>query len=210
VGLVLAAMRKFLTDKNAFLEEDFDREQLVLTKNGLSYKDITAEKIVFCDGIRGMQHPWFRLLPFAPNKGESLVIESEELNSEHIFKRGMVAAPLPVKNTFWIGSNYQWEFKDDQPSVEFYKQATGLLDNWLKKPYRVLFHRASIRPATLERRPFVGFHPHFPRIGILNGMGTKGASLAPFFASQLCQYIVHGLSIQEDAGIHRFSRILSK
>jgi glycine/D-amino acid oxidase-like deaminating enzyme len=210
MGMVMAAMRKSLTAKNAFIEESFDRKELVVNKEGIHYKNITAEKIVFCDGIRAIEHPWFNLLPFAPNKGESLVIESEELNNEHIFKRGMVLAPLPVKNTFWVGSNYQWEFKDDQPSEQFYKQATGLLDSWVKKPYKVLFHKASVRPATLERRPFVGFHPHLPQIGILNGMGTKGASLAPFFANQLCQHIVHGLPIQDDASIHRFSRILGK
>jgi glycine/D-amino acid oxidase-like deaminating enzyme len=210
MGLVMATMRKSLTGKDAFIEESFDREELLVTKEDIRYKNITAEKIIFCDGIHAMQHPWFHLLPFAPNKGESLVIESEELNNEHIFKRGMVLAPLPVKNTFWVGSNYQWEFKDDQPSEQFYKQATGLLDSWLKKPYKVLFHKASVRPATLERRPFVGFHPHIPQVGILNGMGTKGASLAPYFANQLCQHIVHGLPIQDDASIHRFSRILSK
>jgi glycine/D-amino acid oxidase-like deaminating enzyme len=210
MGLVLAAMRKSLSDQNAFLEEEFEVEELHLTKDGISYKQITADKIIFCDGIRSMQHPWFNLLPFAPNKGEALVIESEELSSEHIFKKGMVLAPLPVKNTFWVGSNYEWEFEDDQPSEKFYKQATGLLDGWLKKPYKVLFHKASIRPATLERRPFVGFHPHLPQIGMLNGMGTKGASLAPYFANQLCQHMVHGLPIQDDASIHRFSRILGK
>lgn len=210
MGLLMAAMRKKLTDQNAFRQEVFDADALNLTKDGVEYKNIKAAKIIFCDGIRSMEHPWFRLLPFAPNKGEVLVIESEEMNSEHIFKKGMVLAPLPVKNTFWVGSNYQWEFADDQPSEAFYKQTTSLLDSWLKKPYRVLFHKASVRPATLERRPFVGFHPHLPQIGILNGMGTKGASLAPYFANQLCQHIVHGLPIQEDAGIHRFSRILGK
>jgi glycine/D-amino acid oxidase-like deaminating enzyme len=210
MGLLTAAMRKKLSGENAFREEVFDAGALKLTKDGIEYKDITAAKIIFCDGIGSVEHPWFRLLPFAPNKGEVLVIESEEMNSEHIFKKGMVLAPLPVKNTFWVGSNYQWEFADDQPSETFYKQTTTLLDSWLKKPYKVLFHKASVRPATLERRPFVGFHPHLPQIGILNGMGTKGASLAPYFANQLCQHIVHGLPIQDDASIHRFSRILGK
>jgi hypothetical protein len=41
-------------------------------------------------------------------------------------------------------------------------------------------------------------------------MGTKGASLAPFFAHQLVQHIVHGLPIDPQADIHRFNRILTK
>jgi hypothetical protein len=56
----------------------------------------------------------------------------------------------------------------------------------------------------------VGFHPLKPAIGILNGMGTKGASLAPFFAHHLVQHIVYGFPITAEADVHRFSRILSK
>jgi hypothetical protein len=41
-------------------------------------------------------------------------------------------------------------------------------------------------------------------------MGTKGASLAPYFAHQLSQLIVHGFPLTEEADIKRFSRILTK
>ncbi len=74
----------------------------------------------------------------------------------------------------------------------------------------MLDHKAAIRPATLERRPFVGFHPQQSNVGILNGMGTKGSSLAPFFAHQLAQHIVYGFPIAPEADVHRFNRILSK
>jgi len=67
-----------------------------------------------------------------------------------------------------------------------------------------------LRPATLERRPFVGLHPLYPNVGILNGMGTKGCSLAPFFAKQLTGLLVSNTAIEPDADIKRFSRILSK
>jgi glycine/D-amino acid oxidase-like deaminating enzyme len=62
----------------------------------------------------------------------------------------------------------------------------------------------------LERRPFVGLHPQQPALGILNGMGTKGASLAPFFANQLTSHLVHNFPIHDEADIKRFTKILSK
>jgi glycine/D-amino acid oxidase-like deaminating enzyme len=157
-----------------------------------------------------MDNPWFKLLPFSANKGEALIIHSEDLTNEHIFKRGLILAPLPVQHTFWVGSNYQWEFTDADPSPSFYQQTTKHLENWLKVPFKVLHHKAAIRPATVERRPFVGTHPHLPQLGILNGMGTKGTSLAPYFANQLVQHLIHGLPIAPEADVHRFSRILSK
>ena len=85
-----------------------------------------------------------------------------------------------------------------------------MLNNWLKHPYKVLHHKAAVRPATLERRPFVGFHPVQTNVGILNGMGTKGTSLAPFFASQLVQYLVHDFPIAPEADVRRFNRILQR
>lgn len=208
--LLLAAWRKKLHELNAIREERFSVNELKTNDNGIVYGSVTAQKIIFCDGASGYNSPWFKLLPYAPNKGEALIIECEDLNNEHIFKKGLILSPLPVQNTYWVGSNYQWEFKDDQPSEQFNLHTRKVLDGWLKKPYRVLFHKAAVRPATLERRPFVGFHPLHPNIGILNGMGTKGTSLAPFFARQLADHLVHHFPIAAEADVHRFSRILSK
>jgi glycine/D-amino acid oxidase-like deaminating enzyme len=80
----------------------------------------------------------------------------------------------------------------------------------MKVPFEIVAHKAAVRPATLERRPFVGFHPLQNNVAILNGMGTKGSSLAPFFAHQLAQHLVPGFPIADAADIKRFSRILSK
>ena len=210
LSLLMAAWRKKLLENNALQNISFDSNELKVNKDGIMYGDITADKIIFCDGISCTNNPWFQLLPFAPNKGEALIIESPELTNEHIYKRGLMLAPMPVQNAFWVGSNYQWEFEDDQPSSHFYESTKQHLEHWLKVPFKILEHKAAVRPATLERRPFVGFHPQQPAVGILNGMGTKGTSLAPFFANQLVQHIVHGLPLADEANVHRFNRILSK
>jgi glycine/D-amino acid oxidase-like deaminating enzyme len=208
--LLLSSWRKKLVELNSIKEEKFDANELRVEKDFISYQNITAQKIIFCDGTDGASNPWFQLLPYAPNKGEALIIECNELTKEHIFKKGLMLAPLPDENIYWVGSNYKWEFENDQPSQQFYQHATTVLNGWLKKPYKVLSHKAAVRPATLERRPFVGFHPQFENIGILNGMGTKGTSLAPFFANQLTQHLVYNFPIAPDADVRRFTRILSK
>jgi glycine/D-amino acid oxidase-like deaminating enzyme len=210
LSLLLELWKQKLNEWNAIQEEEFLPEELHIAEDHLRYHDITAQKIIFCDGVDSTTNPWFRLLPFAPNKGEAMIIEAEDLFNGHIFKRGLMLAPLPAAGVFWVGSNYQWEFTDDRPSEHFYKQTINLLQNWLKVPFKVLEHKAAIRPATVERRPFVGFHPAFPVIGILNGMGTKGTSLAPFFANQLTQHLVYHLPIADEANVNRFSRILSR
>ena len=208
--LLLQSWRKKLQELDAIREEQFDLNELKTSKELVSYQTVTAKKIIFCDGAAGVNNPWFQLLPYAANKGEALVIESMELTNEHIFKKGLMLAPLPGENIYWVGSNYQWEFEDDQPSQQFYDHATSVLNGWLKNSYKVLAHKAAVRPATLERRPFVGFHPQFENVGILNGMGTKGTSLAPFFAHQLSQHLIYNFPIAPEADVRRFMRILSK
>ena len=210
VQVLMSEWRKKLIESNSLLSENFEMVELKFNDDEISYGDISAGKIIFCDGVSSMQHLFFNLLPFAPNKGEALILECEDLNNQHIFKKGLMLAPLPDKDLYWLGSNYQWEFANDQPSETFYNHATAVLNGWLKKPYRIVAHKAAVRPATLERRPFVGFHPRYRNVGILNGMGTKGTSLAPFFAHQLTQHLVYNLPISPEADIQRFSRILSK
>ena len=206
---ILEQWHEKLQEKQAVVTELFESSFLQIEKDGIVYKDIKAEKIIFCDGIGSVNNPWFHSLPFAPNKGEALLIECNELFTDHIFKKGLMLAPVD-ENIYWLGSNYLWEFDNDQPSEQFYKYASQHLKHWLKKPLKILAHNAAVRPATIERRPFVGFHPLYPNVGILNGMGTKGVSLAPYFANQLVQHLTDNFPLSPEADIHRFQRILSR
>ncbi|HEX7846583.1 MAG TPA: FAD-binding oxidoreductase [Chitinophagaceae bacterium] len=212
IETLLPAWRKQLRQNNQLLEEEFDINLLHVSEDKISYKDITAEKIIFCDGVTGAENPFFKQLPYAPNKGEALIVDIPELPADHIYKKSMTLVPLQTMagNHFWIGSVYHWEFDDPYPAEAFRKNTEQVLKEWLKLPFKILDHRAGIRPATLERRPFVGLHPIHKNIGILNGMGTKGCSLAPFFAKQLTAHLLHDQPIIAEADVKRFSRILSR
>ena len=126
-----------------------------------------------------------------------------------IFKKGISLAPWQER-FYWVGSSYEWSFTTETPTKAFRERTEMLLKEWVKLPFRIVDHLASVRPATLERRPFVGFHPLYPAVGILNGMGTKGCSLAPWFARQLTANITTGNPIQPEADVQRFTKILSR
>ena len=208
---LLEAARKRMLERGVLREERFGLSELVVNERGIRYRDVTAQQVVFCDGIESFANPWFSRLPFAPNKGEVLIVEIEGLKDQGptVFKKGFSIVPWG-KDLFWIGSSYQWEFEDGEPTTAFRQRTEAALREWLKGPFRTLDHLASVRPATLERRPFVGFHPLEPAVGILNGMGTKGCSLAPWFAHQLVQYIAKGKPIMPEADIRRFSKVLGR
>src|SRR5215204_253572 len=204
---LLSAYRTHL--HNALTEEAFDITLLRRSEETITYKEITAQSIIFCDGAAANTNPYFNVLPFAPNKGEILWIECTDLPNNNIFKYGINLVPCK-ENVFWVGSSYQWEFEDELPSAAFREKTIANLNRWLKVPFKLLDHKASIRPAIIERRPFVGFHPVYENVGIFNGMGTKGCSLSPYLAKEFVENIVNGGPLQPDIDITRFKNILSK
>jgi glycine/D-amino acid oxidase-like deaminating enzyme len=201
--------RTWLKENNNLVENFFDLFKLKVTAKGLDYSEIRASYIIFCDGKSSAQNPYFDKLPFALNKGEGLLVEIKSLPADQVYKKGMSLVPYG-ENIFWLGSSYEWSFDNDQPSEKFRKNGEEWLNYNLKLPYSILDHFASIRPATLERRPFLGFHPVHDRIGILNGLGTKGCSLAPYFGKQLADKIKGEGFIHPLADINRFEKILTR
>jgi glycine/D-amino acid oxidase-like deaminating enzyme len=207
---LLPSWRQQLIEKNMLLNEEFDNNQLQIKKDGIQYNNISANKIIFCDGNSSSVSPYFQKLPFAPNKGEMLIVEIPDLPQTNIYKKGMMLAPLSTPGLWWYGSNYAWEYSNEDPTKEFKEKSKQQLTDWLNIPFSIKEHLCGIRPATLERRPFVGIHPQHPGIGILNGMGTKGCSLSPFFAKQLVNNLLRNKSISPEADINRFAKILSR
>jgi glycine/D-amino acid oxidase-like deaminating enzyme len=215
---IIPARRKILKDNNQLLEERFDIAELNIKKSDggedekIIYKNITAKKIIFCDGAAGFNNPYFKNLPYSLNKGEALIIEAPDLPAGNIYKKGLTIAPLSGKGKgfFWVGSNYIWDFADTNPTQSFRLRTEQYLKDWLKVDFIIIDHKASIRPANLERRPFVGLHPVHNNIGLLNGMGTKGCSLAPYFARQLANHLVHSKEILPEADVKRFQKILAR
>lgn len=207
---LLPAWRLQLQKESNLLEENFEIAHLKVEADKIQYKNITAKKIIFCDGTGSFESPFFKQLPFAPNKGEALVARIPGLPVDHIYKKGLMIVPMAEKDLFWIGASYIWDFDNADPTSAFRENTEHSLKQWLKIPFEIVEHRSGLRPATLERRPFVGFHPLHTNVGILNGMGTKGCSLAPFFAKQLTDHLLYDEPISADASVERFKKILSR
>ena len=206
---MLDGWRQYLLQHQQLLAQRFDASQLQLLPDGVQYQDIRADKIVFADGIAAHAAGFFQLLPFALNKGEALILQIDGLPNNHIYKKGNSLTPWRG-GYFWAGSTYNNHYTNDQPSEAFRQQMEAWLQSVLKHPFTVLDHVAAIRPATVERRPFAGWHPQHPQVGILNGTGTKGVTLAPYFAQQLAANIAQQTPLLPAVDVARFARVLSR
>jgi glycine/D-amino acid oxidase-like deaminating enzyme len=201
--------RKQLEFAGALSEEQFQLEELTIESHRVSYRNWEAEKIIFCDGTEGFENPYFQLLPYARNKGEVIFASIPDLPRNHIYKQGINLVPWQ-DDFWWIGSTYEWNFTDLLPTQAFREKVEQQLKHWLKLPYAIVDHQAAVRPANMERRPFVGLHPLHSSIGVFNGMGTKGCSLSPYFAHEFTEYLLHQTPLHPLADVQRFKKILSR
>jgi glycine/D-amino acid oxidase-like deaminating enzyme len=201
--------RNYLDGTGRFLDGKYIASGLTIFDNHIEYNSIKADRIIFCDGTAVMEQPFFSLLPFACNKGEALIISAPELPANRLFKKTNTITPWQ-NGLFWVGSSYDRDYKDDQPTEAFYHYTIKWLKEFLKLPFTVEDHLAAIRPTTVERRPFAGMHPLHKNVGILNGMGTKGVSVAPYLAKQLADYILLHTPILKEADVQQYARILRR
>ncbi len=209
IGAMLHNWRDHLLVKDLLVWNRFRIDDCEIGEGGVRYGDIAAEKIIFCDGAASMDNPFFSKLPWSKDKGEALIAEIPGLPANNIYKQGFNIVPWH-KGLFWIGATHDWKYADMQPTAAFRKQTEELLNYWLKLPYRIVDHIVAQRPVNLDRKPFVGLHPTVPSVGIFNGMGTKGCSVAPFFADQFAQHLVNGMPLMPDVNVKRFSNILTR
>lgn len=195
----LTLYRAYLKSKGALLEEQFDYTALQVGGQ-VQYKGYTAGKIIFCEGITGMENPYFSTLPFTPAKGECLHVIIEGFYSDKVLKDEVAIMPI-AGNNYYVGATHEQHFTTVDVTNKGKSELEEKLGRILNSSYQVTAHRAAVRPATKHRRPFVGMHPQHNNVGILNGLGTKGVSLAPYFANQLVQHLLYGEAISAEVDI---------
>jgi glycine/D-amino acid oxidase-like deaminating enzyme len=66
-------------------------------------------------------------------------------------------------------------------------------------------HLSGIRPTIDDRRPLIGPYPGREGKYLFNGMGTKGTSLAPYWADHLVSHLVDNTPILKIVNPERYS-----
>ncbi len=204
----LQKSREKLAARSCLLNESFDWTGCRIDPEEVVYRDIHCKVIIDCTGAGTMSNPYFNRLPFALNKGEALIATIPGLPNDAIYKYAQLSIVPWKDNRFWIGSSFDWNFTDELPTEAFRNRAEAVLSHWLKLPFTLHDHFAAIRPATITRDAFAGLHPGHQRIGILNGMGSKGCSLAPFLAHNLAQHLLNKTELIKQVDVGKYRRIL--
>jgi len=197
----LDASREYFKNKGIYQQFQFDHNQLLPKKDYAELKDQRVQKVIFCEGPDADNNPFFGWLPFSLVKGEILLIRPEEPH-HMVYNRGIFV--LPTGNVSKVGSTYHHHDLSYQPTLNGRRLLEEKLQKLCKFHYEVVDHIAGVRPATKDRKPFVGIHPAHKPLAVFNGLGTKGVSLAPFFARQFVASLTGDKSLEEAVNIQRF------
>jgi glycine/D-amino acid oxidase-like deaminating enzyme len=198
-----------LVEQNQFALESFEYEKLVHLDDKLIYGAIEAQNIIFCDGPLSQNH-FFDWLPTAPVKGEILHIKTEiPIPEDVIFNRGVFIVKNPNQDYYRVGATYEWKNLDYSPTEKAKKQLVDKLDDLLNVKYQIVDQVAGIRPASKDRRPLIGKHPSWKNVFIFNGLGTKGVSLAPYFAHQFVESLINSKKLNDEVNINRYYPLYS-
>lgn len=202
VSCFLAATRTYLQSKNCYIEADFDYERLqLLSEDSVDYQGIQASKVIFCEGPQVALNPFFNYLPFRFAKGELLKVQLPK-PIKVIYNRRVFILPRAGGQAL-VGASYEWEDLTLHPTEKARQELEDKLRQLIKFPYVVIDQQAGIRPATFDRRPYIGLHPKYPQICIFNGLGSKGISLAPYLAGKFVQHLLYNKELSAEVRLNR-------
>ncbi len=203
VPLLIRAYRKFLIDASLFKSEKFDFEKLKFNRSFCEYEGNTYKMIIFCEGYKAISNPYFKYLPIVPNKGEMLEVSIPELSQNYVFNKNGFLMPRSNRN-FWVGATYKRDETDYNISDESETELQDKIRQITVLPFEVINPIIGIRPTVRDRKPLIGVHPKNEQIAIFNGLGSKGVSLAPYWANHFADYLENKCDLSPEVNIDRF------
>ena len=202
VNLLLNDYKQKLTSEGKLVNETFDYDKLIV-EDSFKYGEITAEKVICCEGYGLKSNPYFKDLPLMGAKGELLVIKAPDLDIDFLLKAAVFVMPLG-DDLFKVGATFNWTDKTIHPTKEGKEELLEKLNTVIDVPFEVVNQNAGIRPTVKDRRPLIGEHPELKNLYVFNGLGTRGVMIAPKYAKKLMAFIEDNQPLPEEVNITRF------
>ncbi len=183
-------------------------DSIRIDTNGVSIGNLRAKTLVFCEGYRLADNPWFDWLPLQPAKGEILTLQTCRPLPLQISNAGRWLIPLD-QNRFRFGATYDRQRIDEEPSGD---GKTALMNDLAERfpglaGASSIDYRAGVRPGTPDRYPFLGRHPIHPQLAVFNGFGSKGSLMIPWYARRFADFLIGTAPLPAQADIARVKEI---
>lgn len=203
---LLSTYRTFLQHKGLLNESLFQFSSLHLSVSSTEYLGKEYDLIIFCEGYRINENPYFSYLPVIPNLGKAILTKQINLPEKTALKKKNFLCQWN-DDTHWYGASmHVWD--GDIETIQTFPME--LVEDFVSdfgSKVSVLKFLSGIRPTVKDRRPILGAHPDFSSLICFNGLGTKGVSLAPKMAVWLCDYLINDKQIPREVDIRRWDKL---
>lgn len=193
----------FLLENQQLISETFDYSLLKETNTGLKYKNISAKKIVFCEGASSRLNPFFKKEYLLPLKGEFITIHAPKLQLNGMLKTSLFLIPL-VNDLYKVGATYDREDDTFSNTEQARNELVKNISNTINCKFTVTSQEAGIRPTTRDRRPLLG-NLENKNLFFYTGLGTRGMMTSPSLAIQLYDCIENNKPLDKEIDIMRMN-----
>lgn len=202
--IFLSAIRNFLKNNDLIEERNFDYKEIEFNDEDVIYKGIRAKKIIFCEGYKVIENPWFKDLRWEPAKGEILTLKIKDALPNKIINCGKWLMPIG-EDLYKAGASHNWKEFDNLPTDE---GCDEILDDicanvLVNDQIEVVDQEAGVRPCTKDTKPYIGLHPAHNCLGIFNGFGSKATLMAPYYAKQFVDFLEKGADLDKEVSVNR-------
>lgn len=192
----------FLENNGNLIREKFDYTQ-INTLNS-TYQNFQFKNILFCEGMRVKENPYFSNIAVIPNKGHHIRVKLlQPLQQNITIKKKHFL--FPVENgLYFYGGTYdreQLHHEIDNSAVEQLKKG---LSEFYQNDFEVKEVNFGFRPTVKDRRPILGRHSEFKNFYVFNGLGARGILNGCYFSKSLFDFIENNVPLPEEVSIDRF------
>ena len=208
--LFMDSVRMWLQEAGRYRSGRWRPELTQPGETGVVYDGETYDYLIFCQGWQQQGHPWFGYLPVLATKGQVLTVHRDKDWPNAILNRGSFILPLN-KHEARLGATFEWRQKDleitSAAREELLAGADKITDSGALK---VVAQVAGFRPTVPDRRPMIGWHPRWSRMGVFNGLGSRGVIMAPDLAYMIGEVLAGNAEIWPEVDIQRFAKFYEK
>jgi glycine oxidase len=205
VARLLSAWQAALQEKDCFELTAMDYTKLIHNGTHWEYENWRSKRVIFCEGSVVLLNPYFNYLPVVPNRGDVLIVRIPDFPVRTLVKKNVFIVPWqPEASLFWVGSTYQRDLDSDPEGKESRLFLEAELDGMLSQSWETIGQVRGVRPTVPDRRPLIGEHPEHRQLFVFNGLGTKGASMAPAMARELYQHMFHDTELSGEVSVRRY------
>ena len=164
--------------------------------------------VILCTGARTDDVGAFDFARLQAAKGETLTLSvagSPPVEPDVILNDGHWALPIG-DGEVRVGATFEPGVADVNATAAAREELERAAERLLRREFHVVAHEAGLRVTTPDKHPVVGRSSVCPGAGIFNGLGSKGALLAPGLARQWMNHVTEGVPFDSAVDVARFAR----